>query len=160
MEVVVVSRKMHEGPDILGGVTAGLIIILIALLFIMTPFLLGHLWNFITDFTWQEVYPGFIWWAPQNPHPEVYNTLFLFFIGTLVINVIVLILRVIFRDSYRRQIESIGGIIVSVGISWAAYNLTLNNNFTAFAGWVIVFIGVSIIISSLGYYAVRSMETE
>lgn len=154
------GKKMPEGPDILGGVTAGLIIILIAILFVLTPFLLGHLFNFITNFAWQEVYPGFIWWAPQNPHPVVYNTLFLFFLGTLVINVIVLILRVIFRDSYRRQIESIGGIIVSIGISWAAYNLTLNNNFTAFAGWTIVFIGVSIIISSLGYFAVRSKIAE
>jgi hypothetical protein len=151
---------MHEGPDILGGVTAGLIIILIAILFVITPNLLGNLLIFITDFAWQEVYPGFIWWAPQNPHPAVYNTLFIFFLGTLAINIIVLILRVIFRDSYRRQIESIGGIIVSAGVSWAAYNLILNNNFTAFAGWTIVFIGISIIISSLGQWTVRTLEKE
>jgi hypothetical protein len=154
-----VTRKFSEGPDILGGVTAGLSIILIAILLVITPNILALIVNFFTDFAFFEVYPGFFWWAPQNPHPEIYNLIYLFSLGTIIINIIVFFLRVIFRDSYRRQIESIGGIIFSIGATWAAFNLTLNNNFTGFIGYIIVFAGLSLIISSVGHFLLARYTT-
>ncbi|MFX0168896.1 MAG: hypothetical protein ACFE89_05985 [Candidatus Hodarchaeota archaeon] len=154
------SRKLHEGPDILGAVTFGLIIILLAILSVVIPTLLGSFSAFILDFAMVQVYPGFYWWAPQNPanHVVLYNAIFLFFAGIIIINSIVLILRIVFRDSPRRQIESLGGIIMSAGTTWAAYNLTMHYNFTHFMGFLIVFAGVSLIISSLGYWLVLNME--
>ncbi len=151
------GKTTREDPDILGAVTAGLIIILIAVLIVFTPNLLAHIINFFVDIAWTEITLGFWWWVPQNPgmHVIVYNAIYQFSLGTVAINVIVLILRVIFRDSYRRQIESIGGIVSSAGVTWAANNLILNNNFTVFSGYFIVFIGVSIIITSLGQWLVR-----
>ncbi|MFW9832086.1 MAG: hypothetical protein ACFFD8_09975 [Candidatus Thorarchaeota archaeon] len=151
------GTSTKEGPDILGGVTVGLIIILLAIIFVTIPNIFAHIVNFFTDFAWSELFPQFWWWTPQNPanHIIVYNAIYLFFIGTLVINIVVLILRVIFKDSYRRQIETIGGIVMSAGVTWAAYNLTLSYNLTVFTGYLIVFIGVSVIISSLGQWLVR-----
>lgn len=155
------SRKLDEGPDILGAVTFGLIVILLAVLIIVTPGnLLGQFAAFIFDFALVEVYTGFYWWAPQNPatHIGLYNTIFIFFAGTIAINIIVLLLRVLFRDSTRRQIESFGGIIMSAGTTWAAYNLTMHYNFTHFMGYLIVFAGLGLIISSLGAWIVLTME--
>ncbi len=155
------SRKTREDPDILGAVTAGLIIILIAVLLVAIPNLFPSIINFFIDLVWTEVALGFWWWTPATPvaHTVVYNAIFLFCLGTLIINFIVLMLRVIFRDSYRRQIESIGGIIMSAGVTWAAYNYTMTFALTAafavYCGWFIVFIGVSIIISSFGNWVVR-----
>jgi hypothetical protein len=154
------SKKFDEGPDILGAVTFGLIVILLAILFIIIPSLLSQFIAFITDFGLIEVYTGFYWWAPQTPasHVALYNAFFLFFAGTIAINAIVLGLRVVFRDSPRRQAESLGGVIMSAGTTWAAYNLTTHLNFTHFMGYLIVFAGIGLIISSLGSWIVLTME--
>ena len=156
-----ILSKKREDPDILGAVTAGLIFILIAVLLVTIPTLFPSIINFLVDLVWTEVAPLFWWWAPATPaaHLLVYNAIYIFFIGTLVINFVVLILRVIFRDSYRRLFESVGGIIMSAGVTWAAYTFTLTyaqtTAFAVYCGWFIVFIGVSIIISSFGDWLVR-----
>jgi hypothetical protein len=155
------SRKMREEPDILGIVTFGLIIILIAVLLVTIPNLFPSTFNFFLDLVWTEVAPFFWWWTPATPaaHTLVYNTIYLFFLGTIFINIIVLVLRIIFRDLTKRQFEAIGGIVMSAGVTWAAYNFsisyTLTNAFVVFCGWFIVFIGVSIIIQSFGEWFVR-----
>ena len=153
------SRKFDEGPDILGAVTFGLIIILLAIIVIIHPSFLALFVAFVTDIVWQEVVPGFWWWVPATPsaHIEFYTILNQLFIGIIIINIIVLILRVIFRDSYRRQIESVGGIIFAAGVTWASWNL-LNPPYAwhIFSGYFIVFAGVSLIISSIGYWFIRA----
>jgi hypothetical protein len=157
------SRKIDEGPDILGAVTFGLIIILLAIIFVIHPSFLALFITFVTDIVWQEVVPGFWWWIPSNPsaHIGFYTIIYQLFIGILVINIIVLILRVIFGDSYRRQIESVGGIIMSAGVLWASWNLLQPPHaWTVFTGYFIVFAGVSLIISSLGYWFVRARTSE
>ncbi|MDO8122992.1 MAG: hypothetical protein Q6364_01235 [Candidatus Hermodarchaeota archaeon] len=157
------TRKIDEGPDILGAVTFGLIIILLAIIFIIYPSFFAQLIAFVTDIVWQEVVPGFWWWVPATPanHIGFYTIIYQFTIGTLIISVIVLILRVIFGDTYRRQIESIGGIIMGAGIVWAAWNLLQPPYaWTVFTGYFIVFAGVSLIISSLGYWFVRARTSE
>ncbi len=153
------SRKIDEGPDILGAVTFGLIIILLAIIYIIHPSFLAQLITLATDIVWQEVVPGFWWWVPATPsaHIEFYTTLYQLFIGIVVINIIVLILRVIFSDSYRRQIESVGGIIFAAGVTWASWNLlTPPYAWHVFTGYFIVFAGVSLIISSIGYWFIRA----
>ncbi len=158
---MILSRRTREDPDILGAVTAGLIIILIAVLLVAIPNLFPSIINFVLDLVWTEVATGFWWWAPATPavHSIIYNTNYLFFLGILVINIVVLILRVIFRDTYQRQIEAVGGIVTSAGVSWAAYNFILTNTlitaFAVFCGWFVVFMGISVIISSFGYWFVR-----
>ncbi|MFW9935102.1 MAG: hypothetical protein ACFFDU_06305 [Candidatus Thorarchaeota archaeon] len=154
------SRKTREETDILGAVTAGLIIILIAVLLVAIPTLLPSIITFFLDLTWTELTLGLWWWTPTTPgaHTLVYNGIYIFFLGTIVISIIVLILRVLFRDSYRRQIDAIGNIVMSAGVTWAAYaylqNYALTNAFALFCGWFIVFAGVNLIISSLGNWVV------
>lgn len=156
------SRRKREDPDIFGIVTFGLILILLAGLLIAIPTLFPSIINFVLDMTWTQVAPWIWWWTPATPaaHIIVYNAIYLFSFGTIVINIIVLILRVIFRDSYRRQIESIGGIITSAGTTWAAYAYSLNylpvTAFATFCGWLIVFLGINIIITSIGHWLVSN----
>ena len=155
------SRKSREEPDLLGIVTFGLIIILVAVLLVTIPALFPATFNFFLDLAWTEVAPLFWWWTPTTPaaHTLVYNGIYIFFLGTIVINIIVLLLRVIFRDLTKRQIEAIGGIVMSAGVTWAAYNFsisyTLTNAFAVFCGWFVAFIGVSILITSFGEWFVR-----
>ncbi len=154
------SKKTQTDQDILGAVTFGLLIILVAILIVLTPNIFPAIINFFTDFAFVEVYPGFFFWAPQNPanHLLIYNAIFQFFIGTLVINIVVLFLRIIFQDTYRRQVESVGGIIFSVGAIWAAYNLLINYTttgaITAFGGYILIIGGISLVISSFGQWIV------
>jgi hypothetical protein len=159
----VLTRKVREGPDILGAVTAGLIIILLAIIIILTPTLLAQIIAFVTDFVWQQVAPGFWWWVPANPsaHVGIYTAMYQFFLGLLIVNIIVLILRVLFRDSYRRQIESIGGIVFAAGVTWATWILLYPPyDWVVWSGYLIVFGGVSIIFSSIGYWVLHTRETK
>jgi len=158
----VLSRRKREDPDVFGIVTFGFILILLAGLIVTIPTLFPSIINFVFDMVWTQVTPGIWWWAPATPvaHVIVYNAMYLFFLGTIIINIIVLVLRVVFRDTYRRQIESIGGIISSAGITWAAYAYSLNylpvTAFATFCGWLIVFIGINVIVTSIGNWLISS----
>jgi hypothetical protein len=110
------------------------------------------------DFVIQVFPTGMALIVLQHPalHFKVFSFIYLFFLGTVIISVIVLILRVIFKDTYRRQLESAAGVIWSAGIAWAAYELLiLAIAFHQFVGFLIVFAGLSLISSSLAYFVMR-----
>ncbi|MFX1318497.1 MAG: hypothetical protein ACFE9D_10765 [Promethearchaeota archaeon] len=156
------NKRKREDPDVFGIVTFGFILILLAGLLVAIPTLLPSIINFLLDMVFTQVTPGIWWWTPTTPaaHAIVYNAMYLFFLGTIIINIIVLVLRVVFRDSYRRQIESIGGIISSAGITWAAYMYSLNylpvTAFVTFCGWLIVFLGINMIVTSIGHWLIST----
>lgn len=156
------SQRKREKNDVLGLVNLGLIMILVSVLFIVvfgTGEAFAVAWSqFFGDFTLQVFPTGMAFFVLQNPalHLTVYTFIFYFFLGTVIISVIVLILRVIFKDIYRRQIESAAGVIWSAGMAWAAYGvLIFAIAFHQFVGYLIVFAGLSLITSSLAYFAVR-----
>jgi hypothetical protein len=156
------SPRKHEKNDVLGLVNVGLILILVSALF-LTVFRTGEglvlAWGaFFGDLAIQEIFPGFSFFNLQHPelHFTFYSFIYLFFLGTVIISAIILILRVVFKDTYRRQVESAGGIIWSAGMAWAAYQLmVLAISFPTFVGYLIVFAGLSLITSSLAYFAMR-----
>lgn len=156
------SQRKREKNDVLGLVNVGLILILVSVLLLIvfgTGAGLVLAWGaFFGDFTIQEMFPGFWFFNLQHPemHFFLYTFIYLFFLGTVIISVIILILRVVFKDTYRRQVESAGGIIWSAGMAWAAYLLmVLAISFATFVGYLIVFAGLSLITSSLAYFAMR-----
>jgi hypothetical protein len=110
------------------------------------------------DFDLQVFPSGMALFVLQHPalHSKVFSFIFLFFLGTVIISVIVLILRVVFRDTYRRQLESAAGVVWSAGMAWAAYELSIFAiYFHQFIGFLIVFAGLSVITSSLAYFLMR-----
>ena len=150
------SKRSSEGTDILGLVTFGLILILFVILFWIFPNLITEFAAFFLDLTFTPVTPWFWFWVPTQPHLVVYNALYLFFLGTAIINTIVLLLRIVFKDAYRRVLESFGGIIFSIGTTWAAYSLlTGTMNFLVFFGFLVMFGGISLVISSVGWVIVK-----
>lgn len=154
------KENQKEDTDILGYVTAGLIFILFAILFVLIPNLIGEFSSFFFDLTFTQVTPMFWFWLPNSPHPVVYNAFFLLFSGITIINLIVLILRLIFRDNTRRVLESFGGIIFAAGTTWASYSLLTGSMiFSVFVGHLVLFGGVGLVISSLGFITVKSIET-
>ncbi|MFX1563283.1 MAG: hypothetical protein ACFFDP_08240 [Promethearchaeota archaeon] len=153
------KENTQEDTDILGYVTAGLIFIMFAILFVIIPNLIGEFSLFFFDLTFTQVTPLFWFWLPNSPHPVLYNAFFLLFLGVTIINLIVLVLRLIFRDTTHRVLESFGGIIFAAGTTWAAYSL-LNGYmiFSVFFGHLVLFGGVGLVISSLGFITVKSIE--
>lgn len=150
------SKRSSEGTDILGLVTLGLILILFVILFWLYPNLIAEFANFFQDLTFTQVTPLFWFWVPSSSHPVVYNAIYLFFLGTVFINTIVFFLRIIFKDAYRRVLESLGGIVFSIGTTWAAFSLLGGTmNFLTFFGYLVTFGGLSIVISSLGWILIR-----
>jgi hypothetical protein len=156
--------RRRERRDVLGLVNAGLILILVSvlLLIVFVPFdQIALQWAaFFSDIK-PYVVPsnGFLVFYLEhwNTHLQVYLFIYMFFLGTVAISVIVLILRVIFKDTYRRQVESASGVIWSAGMAWAAYQLLAIPDFllSTFGGYLIVFAGLSLITSSLAYFAVQ-----
>lgn len=156
------SQSKREKTDVLGLVNVGLVMILVSVLFILffgTGEALVLAWaQFFGDFALQVFPTGMAFFVLQHPanHPLVLAFIFWFFAGTVIISVVVLILRVVFRDTYRRQLESAAGVIWSAGIAWAAYQLSVfAMAFHQFIGYLIVFAGLSLVTSSLAYFAVR-----
>lgn len=146
------SKRSSEGTDILGLVTLGLTLILFVILFVIYPNLITKFAEFFLDLSFTPVTPWFWFWVPSQPHPVVYNALYMFFLGTAIINTIVLFLRIVFKDAYRRVLESFGGIIFAIGTTWAAYSLLNGSmNFLVFFGFLVSFGGISLVISSLGW---------
>jgi hypothetical protein len=153
------KEKTHEDTDILGYATGGLILIMFSILFVIIPNLIGEFSSFFFDLTFTQVTPLFWFWLPSSPHPVVYNALFLIFTGATIINCIILLLRLAFRDTASRVLESFSGIIFAAGTTWAAYSLlTSSMIFSVFIGHLILFGGVSIVISGLGLITVKSVR--
>jgi len=152
------KEKIQEDTDVLGYATAGLILIMFSIVFVIIPNLIGEFAAFFFDLTFTQITPMFWFWLPSSPHPVLYNAFFLIFLGATIINCIILMLRLIFRDTSRRVLESFGGIIFAAGTTWAAYSLLTGSMiFSVFFGHLVLFGGVSIVISGLGLIAIKSL---
>ena len=138
--------------DVPGLVSFGLFLIILGAVFLGTPGVVGAMRAFIEDFALVEVpgTPGWLMPAPASSHPLIYGAVERFCRAFGASQVVVLILRFVFRSPVSAKSKSIGDIALWLGVSYVAGMLKAGavGWFTFWSGFVIL-AGVSLIIRSL-----------
>jgi len=145
-------ERRHEKRDILGFASFGFFILLIGVIWIITPNLLQRVTDFLKDFTLEkEVFPNVFLPAPAHPyrHIVVYAALARFCFVFGLFRIVILVLKFFFRESLNRVAGAFSGIVFWLGVGFVS-NLLADGaiEWFGFLGWFIVFIGLSLVVRS------------
>ena len=116
----------------------------------ITPNLHSKVIDFLGDFGLVEAFPSVFLPSPAGPHPEVYTAVaeFCFIFG--LSQILILVLRLISKDPVERIAGTGSGIVFWLSLS--SFSNVLAAGAIAwfeFIGWLIVFIGLSLVARSL-----------
>ena len=159
------SKKQVKRADILGLISFGFFLILVGVIFINTPNLIDEIQNFFTDFNLVEVYSNVFLPAPRTSHPVIYTAVAEFSFAFGLIQIILLGLRFIVRDTLSRKAETFASIFFWLGMG-LGFNMLAAEQIGWFAlvAWFIIFVGLTILIRSMAVLLFkshrRSQETE
>lgn len=148
-----VQRKPYKaGENVISGVAAGFVLILIGVIYITTPGLLDSIISFFSNITLATVPgTGISLPAPIAPsaHAVLYGAVFEFVLGVSVMEIIVLALRFAMRSPITRIAETVGNIVFWFGTAYLVNTYlneaaTINKWFVFWAG-ILVFLGLSLL---------------
>jgi len=132
-------------------------LIVLGVVFGLTPGILQKIVEFFCDFTGQP-YPvdqgTIVLPAPANPavHMDVYGAVFNFMVGMGVLQVVILALRLIVYSPFRRIVETVGNLVLWWGGAVAVNVFLLTGTLVGwFNFWavLIIFWGVSLVIRGI-----------
>ena len=138
--------------DVPGLVSFGFFLVLLGAIYLSTPNAVDAIRALIDDFTLVEI-PGSPRWvfpAPASNHPVIYGSVERFCFAFGASQVIVLILRFVYRSSLSRKAKSVSDVFFWLGAAYIADLLKTGvlNWFMFWSGFII-FAGLSLIIRSL-----------
>jgi len=146
-------ERQHEKRDILGLVSFGFFLLLIGVIWIITPNLHQKIIDFFNDFKrTEEIFPNVFLPAPEHleRHTEVYTALARFCFAFGLFQIVILVLRFFFREPLSRMAGTFSGIVFWLGVGFISSLLADGEiGWFGFLGWVIVFIGLSLVVRSL-----------
>jgi hypothetical protein len=144
-------ERQREKQDILGLASFGFFLVLVGVIWIVTPNLLKEVREFSKDFKVEkEVFPKVFLPAPQSPHPVVYMAIARFCFVFGLFQIFILALRFVFREPVNKIAGTFSGMIFWLGAGFVANMLSTETiEWFAFLGWIIVLIGFSLVIRSL-----------
>lgn len=147
MNIKTKSRSNNEG--FFTAITLGFILLLIGVIFIITPNLFDEIVGLIKDFSIVNVpNTGISFIGPENPlaHTIVYEAFLKFSIALAVFQFMILGLRFVTPSSWGKRSEAIGNFVSTAGSVYLA-QLFLIENTQWFVFWsaIIIVIGVSFI---------------
>ncbi len=153
------EKAISEG--LISAIAVGGFLIILGVVFGLTPGVPQKLWEFSKDFTLQ----GFpfasgtvIFPAPIHPEAylEVYTAVLNFCIGIAVLQVLILGARLYVHSRIRRLAETVGHLVFWSGAAVVTFVYLLPGNldgwFTFWAGLVIIF-GVSLIVRGIIHFS-------
>jgi len=143
-------ERRREKPDILGLASFGLFLMLVGVIWIITPNLFQEVREFFGDFKLEkEVFPIFLP-APVHHHPVVYTAIARFCFVFGLFQIFILVLRLVFREPVDKIAGTFSGMIFWLGAGFVANMLSAETiKWFAFLGWIIVLVGLSLVIRSL-----------
>jgi hypothetical protein len=148
--LTVLNERRLKRPDVLGFVSFGFFLVLIGVIFVITPNLGDEIVDFFTDIELVEVYSNVFFPAPASSHPVFYTAVAQFCIAYGLLQIAVLILRVYLGDNLSRKAGTLSGTVFWLG---AGYLLTVlsaaNIEWFAFLSWLVIFAGLSLVVRSL-----------
>jgi hypothetical protein len=152
------KREGQEGPDWVGLFNVGFFLILIGVIFLITPSVLDNVVNFVKSFTkTTEIYAGIFLPTPSGNNTEVYRAAMYFCFSYGVFQIVMLILRFATKSSIHKKAEALGGIVFWLGAGVIENMLVISGNdyWPSFIGGLIVLIGLLIIVRALATFFAR-----
>lgn len=143
------GKKRPEKIDILGIASFGFFLVLIGVIFAVTPELPSKISDFVNDFQLQLVYPDVSFYAPASNHPILYNAAFQFCLIFAIFQVAILVARFIRKESISRKSGTFSGLFFWFGSAAALGLLKFERiDWFIFLGWLIVLVGIVITVRS------------
>jgi len=144
------NERRLKGLDILGFASFGFFLVLIGVIFLITPNLGSEIVDFFTDFELVDVYPNVFLPTPTSSHPVFYTAVAQFCIVYGLFQIPILILRIYLGDSLKRKAGTLSGTVFWLGASYLLTILSAGNiEWFPFLGGLVVFIGLSLVVRSL-----------
>jgi len=133
----------------MGVVTLGFVLLLVGVIFVVTPNLVDKISDFFLDFELQEVAPNWQLPAPKTAHPVLYTAILQFSLVFAIFQIAVLGARFILRDPIDRTAGTISSIVFWFGASLILNSLILETvEWFLFLGLLIMLIGISIVVKN------------
>ena len=144
-------ERQHEKRDILGLVSFGFFLLLIGVIWVITPNLFQEVVDFFKDFKLEkEIFPNVFLPAPAHRHPIVYTALARFCFVFGLFQIVILVLRFFFRESLDKVAGAFSGVVFWLGVGFVSNLLAAGAiGWFGFLGWFIVFGGLSLVVRSL-----------
>ncbi len=143
-------ERRREEQDKLGFASLGFCLLLIGVIWIITPNLFQKVIDFFRDFEIAEISPNIFLPAPAHHHPVVYSTFARFCFVFSLFQIVILVLRFFFREPLDRVAGTFSGIVFWLGAGFFSNLLAAEAiEWFGFLGWLIVFVGLSLVVRSL-----------
>jgi hypothetical protein len=144
------DERRWKGLDMLGFVSFGFFLVLVGVIFVITPNLGDEIVAFFKDFELVEVYPNVFFPAPTPNHEVFYTAVAEFCIGYGLFQIAILILRVYLGDYLKKKAGTLSGAVFWLGAGYLLIILSAGNiEWFAFLSWLIIFVGLSLVVRSL-----------
>ena len=146
-------ERRREEQDKLSFASFGFFLLLIGVIWVITPNLFQEVVDFFKDFDLtEEIFPNVFFPAPAHPHRHtvVYTALVRFCFAFGLFQIAILVLRFFFRDTVDKVAGTFSGIVFWLGVGFVSNMLAAGDiEWFGFLGWFIVVIGLSIVVRSL-----------
>jgi len=144
------EERFLERTDWLGIVSLGFFLVLLGVIWTITPDLSNEVIDFFTDFHLENVTESIVLPAPEHNHPVVYTAVTQFCLAFGISQIVILALRFVLRESMDRKTGTISGIVFWFGAGFFSNMLAAEEiGWFGFLAGLIIVIGLLIIISSL-----------
>jgi len=144
-------ERRHEERDILGLASFGFFLLLIGIIWIITPNLHQEVVDFFNSFTrTKEIFPNVFLPYPVGNHRVVFTALARFCFVFGLFQIVILVLRFFFREPLNRIAGTFSGMVFWLGAGFVSNLLaTRAIEWFGFLGWLIVLIGLALVVRSL-----------
>ena len=145
------KERRREGQDRLSLASFGFFLLLIGVIWVITPNLFQEVVDFFKDFKLEkEIFPNVFLPAPAHRHPIVYTALARFCFVFGLFQSVILVLRFFFRESLDKVAGAFSGVVFWLGVGFVSNLLAAGAiGWFGFLGWFIVFGGLSLVVRSL-----------
>ncbi len=132
----------------IGILSFGMFIVLLGLTWAMNPSLHEEVVSFFRDFRMVEVSRNVFLPAPASSHPVLYNAAAQFALVFGALQIVILGLKFVFRDSFQSKVDTVSGMVFLFALS-LFLNMLANGTigWFSFIGGFLICTGLSIITS-------------
>jgi hypothetical protein len=149
------------GETIITAISIGFFLVLVGILFVITPNLFGKIIDLLSDFKLVEVVSNSDLLVPGPAHPSAFSVVYIaaaqfsFAIG--VFQVVILALRFFYGSPWKKRAETVGNLVFWLGTGFLIQSFLIGlTQWFVFWSTVIMMIGVSLI-ARAGVMAVSRM---
>jgi small-conductance mechanosensitive channel len=144
------KKRYSRSTGWLSTLSFGFFLILLGIIWIVTPNFSGEVIDFAKDFHREHLTEHVVLLAPKKSHPVVYTAAMQFCLVFGAFQIVILVLRFIFHDSVNRKSGTISNIAFWFSTSFFL-NMLVNKSISwfGFLAGLMISIGLAVIASSV-----------